>query len=150
MPRYKSVLDLPPHLRAQIQAQGIELPSKRSKYGNVPTYVGRHRCASKLEAHRHQQLKMMTAHGLIRGHLSQVSVRLPSQSRMVLDELVNEPQTHHCKKCATAYICPVCGEVNSIDTLVPEDTKGLITEAWKVKCREFEQVLGVKIRIIQR
>lgn len=168
MTRYKSMLDLPPHLRQQIEDILVESDRnaraaakdprfvKRQrgagfrKYGNVPTEVDGHRCASKLEANRHHELNLMKAHGLIRGHLSQVSMRLPSKSRMVLDELVNEPQTHACPKCATAYICPSCGMVNSIPTLVLEDAKGVVTDAWKAKCRELEQTLGVRVRLIRR
>lgn len=148
MPRHLSLHDLPPHLREQAEAQ-VGKRSRRRKYGNVPTVVDGHKCPSRLEARRHHELNLMTVLGAIFGHVSHVRIRLPSKSVMELDELVNEPVTHSCPECVTPYICPICGKDNLIPTLVLEDSKGLMTEAWKVKCRELEQALGIKVRIIR-
>jgi len=137
-------------MRQQLEAQGIELPSSRNKYGNVPTEVDGHRCASKLEGRLYHDLNVMAAEKLILGHLSQVTVRLPSTNRMDLDELINRLQTYRCSKHPVPYMCPICSEINSIPTLVFADAKGFMTDAWRVKCKELEHVLGVKVQLIRR
>ena len=56
---------LPPGLYAKVQAQlGIVAkPKRRSKYGNVPTWVDGFRFASKAEARRYESLVLLQAAG---------------------------------------------------------------------------------------
>lgn len=150
MTRYKSVLDLPPHLRQQPQVRELLTPKQaanepgfqaRRKYGNIPVEQDGQKFPSKAQAKRNRELRIQTACGAIFGHVSEVSVRLPSGKRMRLDELVNEPAT---------YVCRNCGTENLSRTLVLEDTKGMVTKEWAQKCAELEAALGVAIRVIHR
>jgi hypothetical protein len=150
MVRYRSLEDLPPQARKQAEKAlagwnqpaandaRFERPARPRKYGNVPVIQDGRRFDSKIQARRNRQLRLQVATGEIKGFISEVSVRLPSGNRMRLDELVNQPMPHECWKC---------GAENLIATLVLEDTKGLITPAWKAKCAELEAALGVKVRI---
>lgn len=159
MARFKShqLADLPPHMRKQIEAMGIVVDGRkaandsivvpRRKYGNTPMEQDGQRFPSKLQADRNRYHRVRKALGEIKGHLSEVSVRLPSGKRMRLDEFLNEPQIHLCPQCQVPWSCPSCGTVNLIDTLVLEDSKGVITAEWAAKCAELEAALGVKIRI---
>lgn len=137
--RYKSIRDLPPHLRPA--ANDPVFDARPSKYRNVPVTVDGLRFPSKAQAARHQELKRQVAYGLILGHVSEVSMRLPGGKRMRLDELVNE---------WVPYPCLHCGKDNLIPTLVLEDVKGYVTKEWEVKRAVLEAVLGVKIRLISR
>jgi len=145
MLRYKSIADIPPHLRPQVEpkcppaANAPEFHPRR-KYGNVPVEIGGRKFPSKAQAHRHQEIRLAVVSGAIFGNVSEVSVLLPGGVRMRLDELNNEP---------VAYPCEQCGHHNLIPTLVFEDTKGVLTKEWETKRRAFEAALGVKIRIIQ-
>jgi hypothetical protein len=151
MTHYKSVLDLPPHLRPQAEAQLTVAPGaaandtqfkpRRKKYGNVPVEVDGRRFPSKAQAGRHQELRLAVAANAIIGFVSEVSVLLPGGNRMRLDELIHEP---------VAYACGCCGHENLIPTLVFEDTKGVITREWEAKRRALEAALGIKVRIIHR
>jgi hypothetical protein len=138
--RYKSVRDLPPHLRPAANDPGFDAQSP-SKYRNVPVTFDGVRFPSKAQAARYRELKQQAAVGLILGHVSEVSMRLPGGKRIRLDELVNE---------WVPYPCLHCGLDNLIPTLVLEDTKGYVTKEWEVKRAVLEAVLGVKIRLISR
>lgn len=149
MVRYRSLDELPPQARkrAEEALAARKEPAAndphfekatRRKYGNVPVIQDGRRFDSKIQARRNRELRLQAATGEIKGFLSEVSVRLPSGNRMRLDELINQPMPHECWKC---------GAENLIATLVLEDTKGVITPAWKAKCAELEAALGVKVRI---
>lgn len=145
MVRYRSLEELPPQARKQAEKAlagwnqpAANDPAPRRKFGNVPVIQDGRRFDSKIQARRNRQLRLQVATGEINGFLSEVSVRLPSGNRMRLDELINQPMPHECWKC---------GAENLIATLVLEDTKGVITPAWKAKCAELEAALGVKVRI---
>jgi hypothetical protein len=152
MVRYRSLAELPPEMRGQAE-HALELangpaandatfkPPRRNKYGNVPVVQDGQKFPSKLQAARNRYHRMRRAAGEIFGHVSEVSIRLPSGKRIRLDELTNEPEPHICQKC---------GAENLIPTLVFEDAKGVITAEWKVKRAELEAALGVKIRIYKR
>lgn len=154
MVRYR-LEDLPPQFRKQAEEaltawkeraanddsdqSGPPPPAPpRRKYGNVPVVQDGQKFPSQLQAGRNRQLRIAAATGEIIGHVSEVSVRLPSGNRMRLDELVNQPEPHKCWNC---------GAENLIATLVLEDSKGVMTPAWKAKCAELEAALGVKVRI---
>jgi hypothetical protein len=144
--RYKSTLDLPPAMRQQAEEQ-LGLPRaandpefKTRKYHNVPVEIDGRKIPSKAQARRHLEIRQGVVSGAILGNLSEISVMLPGGSRMRLDELNNEP---------VAYPCESCGHHNVIPTLIFEDTKGVITEAWEVKRKLFEASLGVKIRVLK-
>jgi hypothetical protein len=161
MARFKShqLGDLPAHIREQIEAMGIVIEGRPAaneprfgtarKYGNVPVEQDGQKFPSKLQAARNRYHRVRKALGEIKGHLSEVSMRLPSGKRMRLDEFLNEPQIHLCSRCAVPWTCPSCGDKNLIDTLVLEDSKGIITAEWSAKCAELEAALGIKIRIHQ-
>lgn len=146
MVRYRSLRELPAQLRARLPQAANDLafatwpPPRRNKYGNVPVVLNGLRFPSKAQAERHRELDQQTAAGLILGHVSEVSMRLPGGKRIRLDELVHEP---------VAYPCKYCGKDNLIGTLVLEDTKGFMTKEWEVKRAILEALLGVKIRLIR-
>lgn len=148
MTRYKSMLELPPHMRKQVEAMYGPAaanddrfhPEPRRKYRNHPVEVDGRRFPSKAQARRNQELRLAVATNAIFGFVSEVSVLLPGGNRMRLDELVHEPVAHTCQHC---------GGQNLIPTLVFEDTKGVITKEWDAKRRALEAALGVKIRLIR-
>lgn len=65
--RIRSPLELPPHLRAQVEARAAEEGSKpkRQKYGNQVIEVDGKRFGSKWELRRYQELQQQEAAGLI-------------------------------------------------------------------------------------
>ena len=72
---------LPPELWAKVAAQlGIgkaAKPKRRSKYGNVPTYVDGHRFDSKAEARRYEELRLLQSAGTIDWFCLQPTFVLP-------------------------------------------------------------------------
>jgi len=100
---------------------------KPLKFHNQPVEVEGIRFASKKEARHYQELLLMKAGGAIRGFTRQVSLPLASgKRRMVIDFMVVE----------------LDGRVRWIDT------KGHITDAWKIKKDELEHSLGIGIETV--
>ena len=144
MLRFKSLADIPQHLRQQLDPQPDPQTVPRNvrhKYHNTPVTVAGQKFPSKAQAAHNQTLRLAAASGEILGFVSEVSVRLPGGNRMRLDELVHELAPYTCSHCGGENLCP---------TLVFEDVKGVITEAWEVKRKALEAALGIKVRIISK
>lgn len=102
--------------------------ARQNKFRNVPTVVDNIQFASKREARRYSELKLMERAGLI--------VALQLQVRYKLD--VNK--THICDYvCDYQYINIRSGE------LVVEDAKGMSTPAFLYKQRLMKAVHGIDV-----
>jgi len=89
---------------------------KRSKYFNVRTEVDGIKFASKAEAKRYQELKLMQEAGIIKWFIMQTPWLLPGGIKYVSDFLV----------------------FYTDGTVVVEDVKGVKTDVYKLKKKLFE------------
>ena len=97
-----------------------------SKYNAVPTYVDGYRFASKAEARRYEQLKLLVKAGVIT-HL--------------------ELQPKYILTAGISYIADFCYYQNGKP--VAEDVKGKATEVFKLKAKLFHHCYpSVELRII--
>ena len=118
-----------------------------SKYGAVPTVVDGIRFASKAEAHRYQELKLLERGGRIRG--------LKLQPRYKLYALViNGPPADGKEVCV--YVADFEYEEDQQDARdegypywvpITEDTKGMETPVFKLKAKFFAACYGREVRI---
>lgn len=93
---------------------------RRSKYRAVPTVVDGIRFASKMEAKRYGQLKLLQAAGEIRWFTCQCPFHIGPGIRYVSDFLI----------------------VYADGRVVVEDVKGVETQAFKIKRKLFEERYG--------
>jgi len=113
------------------QFRTLSAKPKRSKFGAVRTTVDGITFASKLEAARWGQLKLLERAGEIR--------QLRRQVRHQLIGYTGEP---------------VCAYVSDFDYVtrfglpVTEDTKGVITPVFRIKSKLFAQQMGREIQIV--
>ena len=116
--------------RAHVAAQEKAGPDpKPHKYRAEPTVVDGIRFDSKLEARYYERLKADQAAGRIQGFLRQVPFHLPGKTRLVIDFLVVE----------------LDGTVHF------DDTKGVETDAFKIKLRQARELYPwADIRILKR
>jgi len=115
------------------QFRTLSAKPKRSKFGAVRTTVDGITFASKLEAARWGQLKLLERAGEIR--------QLRRQVRHQLIGYTGEP---------------VCAYVSDFDYVtrfglpVTEDTKGVITPVFRIKSALFSQQMGREIVVIKK
>lgn len=111
--------------------QGPEQLSVANKFGNIITEIDGFKFRSKLEGNRYLQLKMMNQAGLIHEFKKQVPYDLYVEgvyiTRYIADFVVTYPD----------------------GTVVVEDTKGVETEAFKIKKNLMLATLGIEIQIIR-
>lgn len=98
-----------------------------TKYRNVPTVVDGIRFASKKEARRWSELRLLEKANQISGLVRQVPYGLHVNGKLV------------CK-----YIADFVYVENG--TEIVEDAKGVRTPEYKIKAKLFEAIYGVKIR----
>jgi len=115
--------------REQAKAMGIEVPKRKHKYSAVATEIDGIRFASKKEANRYGELKIMLMTGLIEN--------LQLQPKFELHERGG--------KKAGVYR----GDFSYLDVakkeMVIEDVKGFRTRGYLAKKRHVEAEYGVKI-----
>jgi len=106
----------------------------RRKYRNVPTVVDGIRFASKAEAKRYGELKLLAKAGAITG--------LELQHRYPLHDVSGAIAAHYV------------ADFDYFDTKrgqhITEDVKGVLTRAFKLKAKFFEAQYGRPITLIQR
>ena len=102
--------------------------AKPSKYRNVRTKVGQISFASKLEASRYLELKMLQQAGEISGLKLQVPFNIAVGGLPI------------CKYVADFTYTDQSG------ALVVEDAKGRLTDVYKLKRRLMRVVLGIEIK----
>jgi hypothetical protein len=100
-----------------------------NKYRNIPVVVDGRRFASKREAKRYGELRMLERYGIIRDLVCQPSYRL---------EVNGE------------HICVYRADFKYFDTQhnceVVEDAKGVRTQSYRIKARLMRAVLGIVVR----
>lgn len=101
------------------------------KYNNVPTRVGERVFASKREAARYDQLKLLERNGEVRDILCQVPFKLEINGR------------HICRYIADFVYCEVR---NGIWAEVVEDVKGYRTAMYNLKKKLMRAIHGIEVR----
>lgn len=100
---------------------------KRAKYGNVRTVVGGLSFASKREANRFAELKLMERAGLVRDLQVQHRFKLEVNGQLIC-----------------SYVADFTYRDPS-DRLVTEDAKGVETDIFKLKRKLMRAVLGIDV-----
>lgn len=99
----------------------------RSKFRNIRTEANGIKFPSKLQAKHYGEFQQQLAAGLIRGYAHEVSIPIGnSKRRMRIDHMI----------------------VMHDGTVCWYDSKGLPTEAWKLKCDLLQSQLGIRIECI--
>jgi hypothetical protein len=111
--------------------QFVQSPSK-SKYRAKITEVDGIKFASKLEADRYKQLKLLKASGEICYFLRQVPFDLPGGAQYRCDFMVSYPG------------------FRTLPLVQFEDCKGYMTPMSKLKIKQVEALYPVKIKILTR
>ena len=108
---------------------------RKSKYRNVPTVIDGHRFASKAEAARYSELKLLQASGQVRWFIRQPRFDLGNNIVYVADFLVvwNADETTFSDTRVTV-----------------EDVKGVETDVFKLKKKLFESRFGELTLITRR
>jgi len=121
-------------LYAAKELGAAEVIQRRAKYGNRPL-----RCRqgemhqSTLEARRCDELHMLAAGGLVRDLRTQVLFRLDVNC------------VHICN-----YIADFVYFDNERGAQVVEDTKGVITETFRLKAKLMEAIHGITVQLVRR
>lgn len=115
--------------REQAAAMGIEVPTRRSKYGNVATVVDGIRFDSAKESRRYSELCLLRQSGDVAWFTMQVPFRLPGGTIYRADFLVVWNTTE-------------CWQNITIEDVKSEGTR---TQAYKIKKREVEKHYGITI-----
>jgi hypothetical protein len=110
---------------------------KRSKYGAVKTVVDGITFASKREAARYCELKVLERAGEIRDLRLQPSF-----------EIIPAVELDGKKQRATKYIADFCF-LDADGVMIYEDVKGFRTEVYRLKRRLVKHVFGVEIREVR-
>lgn len=141
--RVKSALELPPHLRCQVEAAMAAKPPapkvKREKYGSQTITVAETTYQSKWEMRRHGQLREQASAGLISDVRHQVEYPLHAVS----------PAGDRVYVCS--FFCDFV--YRRLGAWVFEDTKSEATrrkEAYRIKAKMFEAEYGVKLLEVVR
>jgi hypothetical protein len=102
-----------------------------NKYRNQPTEVDGIRFASKREANRYGQLKLLQMGGKIRNLQLQVRFRIAVKNQKICD-----------------YVADFSYDESSVDGWLPvvEDVKGVRTQIYKLKKKLMLAVHGIQIR----
>lgn len=127
------------HAQAEKRARTEYAKPKPSKYRNVPTVIDNIRFASKLEAKRYGELKLLE-----RGrHIEKLRVH------PVLHLLVNG---HHiCDYVADFSYTKVWeAELTTERADVVEDTKGVLTDVARLKLKMVKAQYGIDVQLIKR
>jgi hypothetical protein len=103
---------------------------KPSKYRNVPTEIDGFRFASKREARRYAQLKLLLASGDI--------AELELQPRYPL-------------RVGGMLICTYVADFRYLEggEIVTEDVKGVMTPAYRIKKKLMRAIYGIDVREVQ-
>lgn len=101
----------------------VQLKMKKSKYLNIRTEIDGIKFASKAEAKRYQELKLMLNANNIKSFIMQTPWLLPGGVKYISDFLV----------------------FHNDGTIVVEDVKGVKTDVYKLKKRLFEASYPFKI-----
>jgi hypothetical protein len=123
--------------RAQAQAADILEKDRRQrmqgKYRNKPTMVGTKRFSSKLEAARYAELLALKKAGMIRWFVRHPRFDLPGDTTYEADFMIVWAKQ--------AMMGP--------DPTV-EDTKGVETEAFRIKLRQMREIWGIEIVLVRQ
>ncbi len=107
---------------------------RRTKYGNRPLRCSQgHMHQSTLEARRCDELHLMQAAGLVRDLRAQEYFRLDVNG------------IHVC-----SYIADFVYFDNERGAQVVEDTKGVVTETFRLKAKLMEAVHGITVQLVRR
>lgn len=116
---------------ATYQGHEVSAPAPKNKFRNIITEIDGIKFRSKLEGNRYLQLKMMLNAGLIHEFKKQVPFDLAVNgvhiTRYIADFVVTYPD----------------------GTVVVEDTKGVETEAFRIKKNLMLATRGIEIQLIR-
>lgn len=122
----------------------------RSKYGNVPTVIDGIRFASKLEAKRYGELKLLQKNGDVSFFLRQVPFDLPGGVKYVADFVVAYPTG------LTGILALPAREGGiAIPRGMPqfylevEDAKGYATREFKLKAKQVRALYDLVVRLVR-
>lgn len=117
------------HARKQGPKAAVREIRKIHKYRAEPAVVDGIRFDSKLEARYYERLKLRQAAGEVVGFLRQVPIHLPGKTKLVVDFL----------------------EFRSDGSAVFVDTKGVETEAFRLKLRQVRELYPwAQIEIVRK
>ena len=106
---------------------------RRFKYRNKPTEVDGHRFASKLEAARYQELRLMERAGEISG------LTLQPRFKLIVGDTL---------------ICTYVADFHYLDAktqqVVTEDVKGMLTPEFKLKAKLMKACLGIDVTLVRK
>lgn len=104
-----------------------------SKFRNKPTVVDGHRFASKLEAKRYQELKLMEQAGEI------AELTLQPRFKLVVGGFL---------------ICTYVADFHYLDVkaakYVTEDAKGMLTNVFKIKAKLLKACYGIDVTLVKK
>lgn len=105
--------------------------TKRPKFRNVPTFVDGHRFASKLEARRYSELKLL-------------------QRGRAIDQLELQPRFRI--EIGGVHVCDYVADFAYVEGLarVVEDTKGVMTPDCRIKLNLMKAVHGIEVKLVRR
>ena len=113
------------------QGSEVAAPPPYNKFGNKIVQIDDIKFRSKLEGNRYLQLKLMKSGGFVHDFKMQVEYRLEHNGILI---------TRYKADFVVAY---------ADGTVVVEDTKGVETEAFKIKKNLMLALLGIEIHIIK-
>lgn len=125
-----------------LKSMGKEIKKSKNKYGAKPT--GGH--DSKKEHNRAVQLRIMLRAGLISNLREQVPYELiPAQFGECGTDLKGKP-VRVCLEKSCKYIADFVYTDNKTGQTVVEDTKGVLTDVYKIKRKLMLYVHGIRIK----
>lgn len=120
----------------RMSVQGVGKVSKPSKYGNIRTVVDGVNFASRAEAKRYQELKLLERGGEIHSLVLQPRYKLRGKNGNVVCTYVGDFQYADRRQGNDGHY-------------VVEDVKGVKTDAFRIKAALFEDNHGFAITIIK-
>ena len=106
---------------------------RRSKYRAIPTVVDGIRFASKKEAKRWSELRLLERAGKIKNLRRQVPYPLTIKTKYVADFV---------------YEKAVSGPIYDLDETHVEDVKGYVTREFKRKAKAMREQHGIEVKVV--
>jgi len=106
--------------------------SRTNKYGNIRTEVDGIKFASKAEAHRYQELKLLQKAGEIKSFRMQPKYALYSQNNKLIGYYIADFEV-----------------IDKNDHIWAEDVKGVTTQLFNWKAKHFRRDYSLELRIIK-
>lgn len=127
-----------------INQRSLAKLNRPRKYRNVPTIVDGIKCASKLEAKRWGELKLLEKAGEITGLKRQHPIYLMCGAKPILMKSDRYPRGRHAKYMADFHYLDL-----KKDRWIVEETKGFETRLYLLK-RALMQAMGYEIQEIRK